>query len=137
MDITQTIIIASIVSSLISVFVVLYSRRISLSEKMREEEKKYKALLDFKREKFEDQLYDIIDSQPMDNLVLTGSQELYVQATSSDISLSNSSIDMSFFHLASLSYHTLSHFWLKACLFGALDFVIIWYCILPHLCRIQ
>ena len=43
----------------------------------------------------------------MDNLVLTGSQELYVQATSSDISLSNSSIDMSFFHSMGLSPDTI------------------------------
>lgn len=94
---THSLIIATLVSSIVSIFAILYSKYIDDKEHKREEEKKYKVLLDLRREKFESQLYTIVDSQPMDNLILTGSQELYVQTKSDKFTLSTKSIDDTFF----------------------------------------
>lgn len=102
MELTDIIIIAVSLSAGVSSIVVLYA--IWLRHKIinRNLEKEKRVLLDLKREKFESQLYDIIEAQPMDNLALTGGEELYMNESNCNAKLSTRPINLSFFETMGL-----------------------------------
>lgn len=102
MELTDIIIIAVSLSAGVSSIVVLYA--IWLRHKIinRNLEKEKRVLLDLKREKFESQLYEIIATQPMDNLALTGGEELYMNESNCNAKLSTRPINLSFFETMGL-----------------------------------
>lgn len=97
MELISIIIVASIIGSSVSLFFTFYLRRIKRKIQSRNESRKEQVLLDYQREQVENHLYEIIDSQKMDNLILTGNEELFVTTSSDRPKLSNSAIDNSFY----------------------------------------
>ena len=102
MDSTSIIVLASSICAIVSVLMALYVYLLNRKINQRNEQKKNEVLLDLKREKFESQLYDIIEAQPMDNLALTGGEELYMNESNCNAKLSTRPINLSFFETMGL-----------------------------------
>lgn len=97
MNSTIILIVAASVASIVSVFFTFYLNWVKNKIQTREEERTKKVLLDLQRERIESQIYELVGSQKMDNLLITGSEELFMTSSKERPKLSTSVCDDSFY----------------------------------------